>query len=499
MTKIRPAFILLVFLQSVIVISMGEPQPQWEDAGNYRWDNVIQVSQGYNYNSRPLLDTGLAELKIRILTDDEFMFWWSKEGGDNTNLRFYINDEEKSQCNEAILAKSRHSYSVKKRDILRWLFTGKDLGNWTATVLIPIQEHSCNHTINRPKLIKTYIGFPLSHDFFAASGVTCPQGNIPIVNFSLVDIQTPGNYTYLARCDDFCSDEMGEIVVLPLEFYGPSICCIEQPGIEFSISEIQNANYYWSLSEGAITSGQGTSKIVWTSGSGSCNVSVRIELTGIEKVFSRYVQVNPNCTYLNYCDDLNRNISDNKELRLLCNPCGDRTSYQGKVSIKNVHNCSIKSSCKDQSPRLDGFIEIEDSSDIKIEGLDIVNGTVAINVENMTYSNISNNKIKSDAVAFYMSDSNHNIFLENEISSHNNYSSLKIKGGINNTIEDCLNQDRIREIVFNGSTQTQDITCLILDGCYTCNYTGTSTCVDLKNYTKHNWRDLHNRRFYCIS
>jgi hypothetical protein len=496
----NPRYLLLL----IIFISIAESQPQWEerDKYNYQWgDNFSKDLHGSTYVSRPLANSGIAELQIEIITDGDFAFKWMKEGGDNTFLRFYINSERKGECNDAVLTQSRRSYPVKNGDILKWLFSANDLGQLTATVFIPT-ELTSTPTIIKPSIIEIYTGFPLSNDLFIASGVRCSQGGTPIVDFSAVDAQKPGNYTYLVRCNEISAvQETGIIIVSSLKFDAPSSACAGQPGLDARVSEIMGADYYWFLDRGKIDSGQGTSRIKWTSERSSCNLSVRINLAGVKKNLSRNVSVDPNCVYLDYCDNLNKKIKNNSELRLVCASCGNNSSFKGKVAIEGIHNLTISPSSPGQKAALEGYIELGNSTDINIEGLDLRSDSIMINTDNLTNSRITKNKIvTSRGCAIHMVDSKNNIILDNDIQTPNN--SITISGGENNTIEDCLDKDRIREIInnYNNTTQSIDVTCWVHDinnSCYTCNYTGTDMSIDLTNYTRNKWGDLYNWRPYC--
>lgn len=497
----RMGVIFLAILPLLILAVSAQSQPLWEDGGNFRWDKVHRMSDSYEYVSKPLIDNGLAELKIRILTDGDFTFEWMKEGGDETRLRFFINKEEKNQCNDASLTQLRNSYSVKNGDTLKWLFTASKFGNWTAKVAIRTREQQCEYIINKPLIIKKYAGFPLDNNFFIASGGNCSQGGAPVVNLSAVDTDRPGNYSYSIRCGDSCPIETGIITILPLVLDVPSYSCVEQPGLEARVSEIEGANYYWSLSDGEITEGQGTSKIQWRSDNSNCDINVTISLEGIEKYLSRNVPINPNCIYLDHCDDLNGSIGSDMEIRLLCQPCGDRIGSQGKIIIENIHNLTICSYCPSQYATLDGFLEIGNSTDISISGLDIRSTNVIINADNLSNSNIFNNKINpnSRSCAIFLNNSTNNILLNNDIRCNDNNNSIVIFDGKNNTINCSLDHDKILERTFSeDGNLLKDITCWIDNDCYTCMYSN-ETIVDLKNYTKQNWEDLHDWSPYCSS
>jgi hypothetical protein len=491
-TKIL-GFILLILFANIVAAS----QPQWKVEHNYQWDNKSTDLYGSTYVSSPLIDKGIAELKIKITKEGDFAFKWTKEGGDKTFIRFYINGEYQEDA-------LQNSYPVKNGDVLEWKFSANELGRWTATVFIP-EESTSSPIINKPSIIEIYTGFPLSSDLFNYLGVRCSQGGTSIVDFSEVDTQKPGNYPYSIRCNENNPiQETGIITVLPLEFDAPSSSCVGQPGLDARISEIKGADYYWTLDGGTVASGQGTSRIQWTSGNSSCNLSVRINLAGVEKNLSRHVWVDSNCIYLDYCDNLNGNIRNDSELRLLCQPCGNKISFKGKVEVEGIHNLTISSSSPGQYAKLDGFIELGNSTNINIRGLNIKYNNFTIIADNLTNSNISDNKIDSgfSRCAVKMLDSKNNTCLNNDIQIQNKNNSISIQSGENNTIERCLDQDTIREKIFDNGILKYDITCWIHNidnNCYTCNLSGTNTRLDLKDYTKQRWMDLHVWRSACIS
>lgn len=434
-----------VFILSFLIISLfllttiADSKPLWKEKSDFRWHNIHSAPQGNIMRvSSPLLDNGLAELKIEILEDGNFSFQWMKEGGDKTYLRFYINNNEESQCSDSVLASYSPVPAVKNGDILRWLFTANDQINATASVVLP-------------------------------------QRSEP--------------------------SEQGIIFVQPLELNAPNSFCVNEPGLEAWITELPGANYHWKLSDGELTSGQNTSKIVWTSGNDSCNIKVKISSDGIEKNLSKNITVDRSCIYLNYCDDLNKNIRSNQEIRLLCGQCGDRQAYLGNIIIENIFNLSVISSCSSQYAALKGSIEIGNSSSIFIKGLNIANSDGIINVDNLSDSTISSIALSpsSRGCAIRLHDSENNTLLGNDIHCHNGNISITIVGGENNTIKDCLDRDKIREKIFYNNGSIGDITCWTNNYCYTCNITGTDKQVDIKRSSRQNWMDLDGWQNFCTS
>jgi hypothetical protein len=126
---------------------MAESRPQWIEKSQFNWDNITSVAAYDYFTSGTLQDNGLAELQIDILSDGNFYFMWRKDGGENTKMDFYINEDRKifcpgsRDCPISKLTSPREVYPVKKGDTLRWLFTTTNLGHsWTTTVAIPTQS-----------------------------------------------------------------------------------------------------------------------------------------------------------------------------------------------------------------------------------------------------------------------------------------------------------------------------------------------------------------------
>jgi len=413
---------LLTMLLAATSIDVAEAQPRWSDVNDWRWNNVFSDTQSYKYVSEPLqIDNGLAELTIKIEEDGDFTFNWMKEGGSETYLRFFINNDEADRCNEAVLTQSRRSYPVKNGSILRWRFTAKVLGhNQTATVVIP-KELGPTHIINKPSIVEIYNGFRLNNSLFIASGVRCSQRCKPIVDFSAVDTQKPGNYTYSIKCNEIGPvQETGIITVLPLDFIdAPSSSCVRQSGLYASVSKIAGANYYWTLNGGEITSGQGNSKIQWTSGNSRCNLSVIVNLSGFEKNLSRNVPVDPTCIY---CDGLRTKnrpspsgtkpieffVNSDSELRDAINNSSFNkmiylkdNEFRGSYYINNTAGTIKITSdpCNKKRPILrnngDYVIAIEDSPYVSIEELEISDAKNGILMEDSWKCNITNCSIKN--------------------------------------------------------------------------------------------------------
>jgi len=71
--------------------------------------------------------------------------------------------------------------------------------------------------------------------------------------------------------------------------------------------------------------GRNTPRILWQAGSGAnTTLKVNITLGGNVINCSKEIQVNNSCIYLSHCDDLNRFIKNNTELRLLCDSCNSQ-------------------------------------------------------------------------------------------------------------------------------------------------------------------------------
>jgi len=187
--------------------------------------------------------------------------------------------------------------------------------------------------------------------------------------------------------------------------------CAEQPGLEAQASEINGAEYNWSIIGGKIMDGRNTPRILWQAGSGAnTTLKVNITLGGNVINCSKEIQVNNSCIYLSHCDDLNRFIKNNTELRLLCDSCNSQNRYGSDLLIEGIHDFTIKSACSGtRMVGLNRAVKVGNSTRITIEGLDIENSDILISTDNLTNSYIQNNVMKntnqSPCIGIYMNDS----------------------------------------------------------------------------------------------
>jgi hypothetical protein len=342
--------------------------------------------------------------------------------------------------------------------------------------------------------VEIYAGFPLSSAFFAEEGTGCSEGCTPLVNFSSVDSNKSGNYSYIVTCNGANpTQKIGMVRVVPLEIQVlPSVCRYE-PKLNASIYNINDAEYLWTIKEGEIVGTCSAPRIEWTSGNNNTNLSLSVTLKGITNVVRKNVSINPNCIYLSNCENLTRFVQNDTELHLLNEGCGTYRDHQDKVIIEKVHNLTINSAYGTERPRLDDKIEIGNSTKITIDGLMIINyqAEAAISTDNLRNSTISNNIIRSNC-AIFMNDSHENKILNNNITANPQNNSINLRYGENNIVISSLdNGDRIREKI-NRNNVRLDITCMINQNCYRCR-NSTNESIDLPLYSRNHWEDLDGR------
>jgi hypothetical protein len=436
-------FIIAAFMLALV----ANAQPEVEYCRGIVWDNVIDSERFHDGNiywdSYKKNITGIQDVCIIMHIDRDyknFRFAWRKEINKFSNLYFYINNSLIDRFSGSEWESK--SYGVENNSELKWVF------NVMATGIGG----------------QAWIAFPIT-----------PQPQIPV-------------QPQLPKC----------------EILAPNSICIMQPDLIAATSEIRGANYNWSITGGGeILSGQGTSQIKWRAGDNTSTINVNFTQGENKSNCSKNILINSSCIYLDYCDDLNQYIRNDTDLYLSCNSCdGGRIGYgdEGKVLIEGKQNLAIRSSCTGARPKLEGSIEVDNSSDIIIEGLQIDNndGRYAINTDKLNNSYIINNDLISRNRTIFLYDSYNNIVYNNRITAlETNVASIIVDGGLNNSMNNSYNNayiiiERIYPTsspVNNGSPNC--INCSVNSNIesFACKNSSNRSC-DIRNYTQHKWIDL---------
>jgi nitrous oxidase accessory protein NosD len=115
------------------------------------------------------------------------------------------------------------------------------------------------------------------------------DGSVDILNVILQGHNTTAGVTYDIYWDNFRSS-----TILTPVITAPAEVCAGTTGNDASVTAYGGATYTWSIQGGSITSGQGTTDIEFTAGTGSqLTVSVLIETADCEVSISEVIQINP--------------------------------------------------------------------------------------------------------------------------------------------------------------------------------------------------------------